>query len=125
MQVGTVDDAVGIAVGRESGCTQRHPDDFLAGSHVVHAQARRKERDPIDGVGQAQVFEHLEDVGAELDAGADLSESSRLLQHRHLVPVPGQDVRRGETADTAAGYEEVKRLGHGRWVVLERGKGKS
>ena len=65
------------------------------------------------------MLEHPEDIGAELDAGADFTEGGRLLQHRHPVSVARQHVCRGEAADAAAGDEEVKGLGH-REAILDR-----
>ena len=62
--------------------------------------------------GQAQVIEHLEDVGAELDAGADLAEGGSLLQHGDRMAVAGQHEGGGQSADAAAGDEEGKRLCH-------------
>ncbi len=122
VQVGAVDDAVGIAVGGDRRLAEGHADDLFAGAHVVHAQTRRKEGYPGDRIGEAQVIEHLENVGPELDAGADLAEGGRLFQHRHGVTVPGQDIGGGQSADAAAGDENGKRLVH-REVVLGLGGG--
>jgi chromosome condensin MukBEF MukE localization factor len=65
-----------------------------------------KEGHAVDGLGQAQVVEHAEDVGAQLDAGADFTEARRLLQQGHAMTVLGQHHGRGQPADAAARDEE-------------------
>src|SRR5205814_3734567 len=62
----------------------------------------------------AQPIEAVEGVGAELDAGADLAELSRLLQHQRRDALLGERQRRCEAADAAAGDEDSTVLGHPR-----------
>ena len=108
MQVDPVDDAVRITVGGPGGFAERNTYDFLAGAHVVHAQAGRKEGHLAHRIGEAQVIEHPEDVGPELDAGADFAEGDRLLQHRHRMACAAEYVGGGEAADAATGDEQVQ-----------------
>ena len=54
----------------------------------------------------------MKGVRAELDAGADLAEPRRLLQHDRGVAGAGEAERRGQAADAAAGDQDGER-GHG------------
>src|SRR5215475_6894972 len=58
------------------------------------------------GVLEADLVECAEDIGAELDAGADLAELGRLLQHPDRDAVAGERISRREPADAAAGDED-------------------
>ena len=53
-------------------------------------------------LGEPQHLEHAEHVGAELDAGADLLELRRLLQHLDRDALARQRQRGREPADPAA-----------------------
>ena len=62
------------------------------------------------GVGQHRVLEAepvegAEDVGAELDAGADLAELGRLLDHPHRKTLARQRIGRRQAADAAARHQ--------------------
>ena len=57
-------------------------------------------------VAQADLVERAEDVGAELDAGADLLELGRLLEHAHRKALARQRIGRRQAADAAAGDQE-------------------
>jgi len=59
---------------------------------------------------ESELFEGMEDIGAELDAGADLVELGRLFQHPHREAFARQRVRGGKTPDTAARDEDRQRL---------------
>src|SRR4029079_2938297 len=83
--------------------------DELAGEGVAHLHAGRGMR-----VGEYRVFEpdplqHAENVGAELDAGADLAEFRRLLEHTDREAFVRERAGGGETANAAAGDEEGPR----------------
>ena len=67
------------------------------------------------GVGQHGVLEpdliqHAENVGAELDAGADLAEFGRLLEHAHRKALARQREGRDQAADAAAGHQNGRRV---------------
>jgi hypothetical protein len=64
-------------------------------------------------VADAERVEGVEGVGAELDAGTDLADFRRLLQHGDGEALAHQRQRRGEAADAAAGDEYGKFLAHG------------
>ncbi len=52
-------------------------------------------------LGQADAVERAEDVGAELDAGAELAEFRRLLQHPHREALAGERIGCRQAADSA------------------------
>ena len=62
-------------------------------------------------LGEAQHLEHAEHVGAELDAGADLLELRRLLQHLHRDALARQRQRGRKPADAAADDQNGGLLG--------------
>src|SRR4030095_2258040 len=107
VKVGSINDAVGIPISGEGGFAQRHAHDLLAGAHVVHAQARGEEGYTIDRFGQAQVLEHLEDVGPELYPRSDLATRGGLLQPGPRTPVSREHEPRAQPADAAAGNDQL------------------
>ena len=70
-------------------------------------------------LGQAEHLEHPEHVGPELDAGADLLELRRLLDHLRGDALARQRQRRRQPADAAAddqtgsSFQLVMRLSNG------------
>ena len=69
------------------------------------------------GIGQhrileAQPVERAKDVRAELDAGAELLELGRLLQHPHGKALPRQRSGRREAADAATGNQDREVVAH-------------
>src|SRR5262249_8128691 len=54
------------------------------------------------GLFEVELFERAKDVGAELDAGADLAEFGRLLQHPHGETFARERVGRRQAPDAAA-----------------------
>ena len=106
MQVGTVDDAVRILVALAVDiAAHRDARHLVAGDGVAHDQALGQERHGAHGIRESHPVEHLEHVGAELDAGADLAEFRRLLEHVGRPPVGRERQRGSETADAAAGNQ--------------------
>ena len=57
-------------------------------------------------VAQADLVECAKDIRAELDAGADLLELGRLLEHAHREALARQRVGRCQTANAAADDQE-------------------
>ena len=55
-----------------------------------------------------QVGQHPGGVGRELQAGAELGELCRLLEHHHPVPVTGQGQGGGQPADAPADDQDVR-----------------
>ena len=64
---------------------------------------------------QADPLERPKHVGTELDAGADLAELRRLLQHPHRKSLARERIGGRKSADAAAGDQDGScaiRLGH-------------
>ena len=57
-------------------------------------------------VAQADLVEGAEDIRAELDAGADLLELGRLLEHAHRKALARQRIGRRQAANAAADDQE-------------------
>ena len=76
----------------------------LAVGHRVH-QTKRVDIDghAARGLAHAEPIEAMEGIGAQLDAGADLAQLRRLLEHQRGDALLRQRERRGEAADAAAG----------------------
>ena len=83
-------DRVGLAEALDEGVAERDVGDQLAGQRVAHFLRRRAVGVGQHGVLEADLLQHAEDIGAELDAGADLAEFGRLLEHAHREALPRQ-----------------------------------
>jgi hypothetical protein len=59
---------------------------------------------------EVEFFERAKDVGAELDAGADLAEFGRLFQHPHGETLARERVGRRQAADAAARNQDRQGL---------------
>ena len=102
MQIGAMDERIGIMEFLAERVAERNARDFLAGDRVHHHQLIGKHGERADRLGQAEPLEHPEHVGAELDAGADLVEFGRLLEdlrrdalaRQRQAPPPGRRCRR-------------------------------
>ncbi len=71
-----------------------------------------------DRILEAEPFKRAEDIGPELNAGADLAEFGRLLQHPDRQALARQRIGRRQSADAAAGNQDRQlftvALGHHR-----------
>jgi hypothetical protein len=106
VQVAAMHDRVGVAVALAEGLAEIDVADLAVG-HRVH----QPELVDIDGhlpcrLADAEAIEAVEGVGAELNAGADLTQLRGLLQHQRRDVLLRQRQRRGEPADAAAGDED-------------------
>ena len=88
-------------MGAEAVVVQRHPGDDLAIQSIAHDQSIGPDGALLDRRGQVQAFEHLEDIGAELDAGTDLAETARLFQQADRPALPRQRQSGRGAADAA------------------------
>jgi hypothetical protein len=85
---------------------ERHIGDQLAGQAIAHLLKRRHPGVGQDRILQADLVERAEDIGTELDAGADLSKLVGLLQHAHRKALQGQCIGRDQSSDAAAHDQE-------------------
>ena len=82
MQVGTVDDGIGIVEDAPEGVgIEGDAGDEIARERVHHDEGIGVDTGRIDGFGEAQHLEHVKGVGPDLDAGAHLAEFFLALQH--------------------------------------------
>jgi hypothetical protein len=107
VQVGAVHDQVGRAVAALQVL------EVEAGQHrpvegVLHDHAGRQHAEPLGLVEQAVVVEDAGAVGGELEAGPDLGELGRALEHPHPEALAGQRERGREAADAAADDDHVR-----------------
>src|SRR5262245_34466215 len=65
---------------------------------IAPAQADGPGRDGVQLVGELDGLEELDRVGTDVDAGAELGESARLLVDPHLEPLPAQRDGGGQSA---------------------------
>ena len=101
-----MDDGIGVLEALAERLVERDGGDVLAGHGVHQAQLVDVDRHLAGLVADAEVVEGVEGVGAELDAGADLAELGRALEHEAAVALPGQAQRGRQAADAAAGDED-------------------
>ena len=109
MDVGAVGDRVRLAEALGEFGAERDMGDQLAGERVAHFLRRRAVGVGEHGVLEADLLQHAENIGAELDAGADLAEFGRLLEHAHREALTRQRIGRGQAADAAAGHQKGRR----------------
>ena len=102
MDVGAVGDRVRLAEALEELRAERNAGDQLAGERVAHFLRRRTVGIGEHGILEPDLVQRAENVGSELDAGADLAEFGRLLEHAHREARPRQRIGGGEAADAAA-----------------------
>ena len=103
--VGAVYHRVGRVIFLMETVIDRQFGDGFASDGIPHLQTRREHRPFVHVLGQAEVLEHAEHVGAELDAGADFLELRRLLDDVNRNALAGQGQRRAQSADAAADHK--------------------
>ena len=110
VDVGAVGDRIRLvaeALGKRG--IERNMGDQLAGEGVAHFLRRRHMGIGEDRLLEPDLLQHAEDIGAELDAGADLAEFRRLLEQAHRKAAAGQRIGRDQAADAAAGDQKRRR----------------
>ena len=116
MNVGAMGDGIRIAVAAAKALVERNIDHGLAGDAVHHQQALDEHGFLLDPLAHTQRIERGPRVGCELDAGTDLTELLRLLEHQNPKALARQGEGAGETADATSGDDHrlgVTRLDHG------------
>jgi hypothetical protein len=111
MEVDAVDDDIGVLEAGAERHAGRDPRHLLAIEGVEHEDGGRLIRHAHDVGRNAQLFEHVEDVGPELDAIADRTEVGRAFEHLHRDVAAGQRQRRGKPAETAADNQDGRGMG--------------
>ena len=112
MQVAAVDDRVRVAEADAERLVERNVGDLLPAHGIHEAQVVDIDRDRARCVPDSQIVEAMKGVGAELNAGSDLPERRRLLQHDRRDALLREPDRRSESADTATRNDDRFR-GHG------------
>ena len=102
-----MDDGIGVAEARAECLAEVDVGDLAVGDGVHQAQLVDIDRHAARRLADAQAIEAVEGVGPELDAGADLAELARLLQHQRGDALLRQRQRRREATDAAAGDEDL------------------
>src|SRR5262249_18304376 len=102
LNVGTVRHRIGLLEARLHLLAERDGGDELARQRVAHLEIVRDPGVLEHGVIEADALECSEDVGAELDAGAELLEFLGLLEHPHREALERERVGGDQPADAAA-----------------------
>src|SRR5262249_5578503 len=111
MQIVAVGDRIGLLEPlTEARVIERDAGHALAGEGAAHLHGRRPMRLGEYRLFEAEPFERAKDVGAELDAGADLAELGCLFQHPYRKAFARERMRRRQTPDTAARNQDRQRL---------------
>ena len=103
--VDAVDDGVRVAEALAEGRAGGDLADQGLVDGVVHDHAVREDGAAAGEVAHAHGVEGVEGVGSELNAGADLADLGRLLQHLDAETLAHQGQRRGQATDAATGYQ--------------------
>ena len=107
MQVGTVNDCIGIAEARAEGSLERDVNDLLAGKPVHQPQPIDVDRLGASAITYTQSVEAMKCVRRNLNTGADLPQCGRLLQNKTGNLLASQRKGRGDAANTTAGYQQL------------------
>ncbi len=113
VQVAAVHDGVGVAEALAELAPEVDGADVLGGHGVHEAELVHIHGHVPGGIADAEVVEGVEGVGAELDAGADLAEHRRALEHDDREPFLGEAEGCRQAADPAASDEDGLVLLHG------------
>src|SRR5690242_21128399 len=103
VDVGAVRDRVRIGEALREALVERDVDHRLAAHAVHHEQALDEHRFLLHQGADPERVERVPGIGRDLDAGADLAELRRLLEHDRAEALARQRERRSEAADAAAG----------------------
>jgi hypothetical protein len=95
------------------GITERRARELLSGLAQSDHQALRSNGTPLDGVERADAVERARGVRGELDAGADLLDPRRALEHERTQSGAGEGDSGGEPADPGARDDDGARAVHG------------
>ena len=115
MQVSPVNHTIRKAISRSSNITQRYTHYLFTGAHIVHAQPSGEKSHAVDDFGEAQIVKHAKDIGAELNACTDFTESFGLLKHGNGMTILRQYHRGGQAANAATRNKQ----GKGLWVLWD------
>ena len=97
LQVGAVDDAIGRAPARARQA-ERDAHQFRAIARPANDGGLRLDHPIGERRAKAELRQDPRGIGRELQAGADLLQHGRLLEHRHAEAPLGERQRRGEAA---------------------------
>src|SRR6202011_3065523 len=95
-----------VAIARAKRLAEVDAGDLAVGHRVHQEEMVDIDRHGARGLADAESIEAMEGVGPELDAGADLAQLARLLQHQRGDALLRQRQCRGEAADAAARDED-------------------
>jgi hypothetical protein len=112
MDVVAVGDGIRLLESRRAFFAELDAGDQLAGEGVAHLHAGRLVGVGQHGVLEADALQHAEDVGAELNAGTDLAEIGRLLEHADREAFVGQRTGGRQPGNAATGDQEGAVLCH-------------
>ena len=102
VQVAAMDHGVGVLVAGAEFFAEVDMGDLAIGQRIHQAELVDINRHRPRRLADAQPIETVEGVGPELDAGADLAQLRRLLQHQRGNVLLRQRQRCGQAADAAA-----------------------
>ena len=106
-EVGAMELPVGPPVARYRRSTQRHPRHQPAVAVVAKLDRLRRGGERGGGLEQPERGQHRHAVRRDLDAGPDLAQRRRLLEHPHPRPAARQRQRRREAADAGADHRDL------------------
>ncbi len=113
LQVAAVDHPIGGAPALRGGGGERRARQHARSPRAHHPQLLRRDRAALEALAQPERDQHACGIGRELNAGADLLQALRLLEHRDLESALRDRQRRGQSADARAGDEHGARGWHG------------
>src|SRR5688500_2575798 len=106
MDVCAVRHGVRVAEALGEAFVERNLDDPLPAHAVEHEHVLDEHRLFLDQAADTEGVERVPGVRRDLNAGADLAEFGRLLEHDGAEALTRQRERRGEAADAAAGDDD-------------------
>src|SRR5262245_29099917 len=106
MNVGAMSHRVGILkAAREAFVLERDVGDLVARERAAHLHGRRPMGIGEHGILEPDLVERPEDIGAKLDAGADLAKFRSLLEDADRKALAGERIAGRQPANATAGNE--------------------
>ena len=102
MDVRPMRHGIGIAEAPGEALVERDVDHRFAGHAVHHEDVLYEHGFLLDELAYAKRVDRVPGIGRELDAGADLAELARLLEHEHAEVLACERERGGEPSNAAA-----------------------
>ena len=117
LQIAAMDHPIGRAVAFLGGGAERRAREHAGGLRVHHPQLLGSDDVALQWLAEPERDQDARGIGRELNAGADLFQALRLLEHGDAKSALGDRQGRGEPADARAGNDDGGHISS-QWSVV-------